>query len=227
MSHVTFSFDGVDKVISPSNTSSFDISYLYSRWKDWVLDADNSKYQQAFRFVGGDPTVGGKSLGITYFLTNEWVIQPFPANHRLQINGNLFTDAGTSPFIPVSGSFNVIVESSVSNLVDAEILLNDQQRSLEYGGYVYVNSTTGDSGSLYPNGLPSGPSNNIEDALLIANTYGIRKILFQTDSEIKSSLDISNFLIEGNSADIEIQLNNPIANNTRFINIILSGTTQV
>ena len=115
-----------------NGTGSFQVLDLYSRWKDWLLLSDNIKYYQAFRYVGGDPTVGSDSLGITYFLTNGWRIQPFSANHRLQVAGNLFTNEGDSPFELVSGSFQVQVENKVSNLTDSTVVgLGDISSSIE------------------------------------------------------------------------------------------------
>ena len=224
---ITFTFDGINKIIEADTTGSFDVSYLYSRWKDWVLTSDNSKYQQAFRFVGGDPTVGGKSLGITYFFTNNWVFQPFSADHRLQVNGNLFTDAGTSPFIPASGSYSVTIESSVSNLTDAQILLNDQQKALEYSnGYIYYDLITGVSGSEHPTGTPSEPVNNISQAITIANLYGYHKIFLRDDVNLDSTIDVSSFVLEGLSPNIKVNMNDCIANNTSFKNVVLTGKAQ-
>ena len=46
-----FTFDGTDSRIKCQNTASFTMGEMYSRWKDWVLTTDNSKYLQAFRSV--------------------------------------------------------------------------------------------------------------------------------------------------------------------------------
>lgn len=223
----TFTFNGVNKIIGADTTGSFDVSYLYSRWKDWVLTSDNSKYEQAFRFVGGDPTVGGKSLGITYFFTNNWVFQPYSEDHRLQINGNLFTDSGDSPFIPASGSFSVTIESSVSNLTDAQILLSEQQKALDYtNGYITYDTLAGVSGSSHPIGTPSEPVNNINQALTIANLYGYHKIFLRNNVNFTSQSDISNFVIEGLSSNIILNMDGCIVNNTSFKNLTVTGNPQ-
>lgn len=221
----TFTFDGINKIIQLDNTSSFDVGDLYSRWKDWVLTTDNSKFQQAFRFVGGDPTVGGKSLGITYFLTNSWTIQPFSQDHRLQIEGNLFTDSGDSPFITASGSFNVLIESEVSNLTDSEILSNTQQRSLEYDP-ITINTITGTSGTTYPVGTKSSPVNNIDDAITLTGTYGVFEIQVCNNLTINSGSDISNLILTGKNKNIKLTLNSCPADNTTFKNLIITGNPQ-
>jgi len=220
---MSFTFDGINKVIQLNNTSSFEVAEMYSRWKDWVLTSDNSKFLQAFRFVGGDPTVGGKSLGITYFLTNNWVIQPFSQNHRLQVVGNLFADSGDSPFIAASGSFNVLIESEVSNINTAEAVPNSAQQSLEYNNQVILDPLIGSAGTSYPIGLGTNPVDNIDDAITLTSTYGLDSIKICGNITINSGSNISNLSLEGKNKNIRITLNNCPATNTSFKNIILTG----
>lgn len=116
MANVTF--DGANKlIICNSGTTTLSVQDTYSYWKEWVLLSDNSKYLQAMSIVGGDPTVGGKYLGTTYFLENGWKIRPQSADHVLTVEGNLYARTG-SPFVPCTGSYNVQVVMTVSNLVD-------------------------------------------------------------------------------------------------------------
>jgi hypothetical protein len=111
-------FDGPNKLVILDSTS-VTVATLWSRWVDWFVTSDNSKYLPAFRNVGGDPISDVKNLGITYFIINGWKIRPMEANHRLTVEGNLFTDpAGASAFVPTVGAFNVTIEMSVSNLSD-------------------------------------------------------------------------------------------------------------
>jgi hypothetical protein len=61
-----YSFDGSQKVITlTSGTTILDVKDLYSRWKDWVLTSDNSKWAFAFLVSGGDPVDPGSG---TFFL---------------------------------------------------------------------------------------------------------------------------------------------------------------
>ena len=98
---------------------------LYSDWKHWSLLGDNAKYLPAMRTVGGDPTVAGRSLGATFFLLNGWRIRSWEGSHRLSVTGNLYTEEGVSPYVPVLGPYTVVIESSVSNLVDRFDVLAD------------------------------------------------------------------------------------------------------
>lgn len=116
---MAFTFDGPNKlIILTSGTTSFTLVEAYSRWKEWVLLSDNSKYLEAFTVIGGDPLPGGNFLGSTFFVENGWKIRPQEANHTLVVTGNLYDRAGGSPFVNTTGAFNVRIESRVSNLVD-------------------------------------------------------------------------------------------------------------
>jgi hypothetical protein len=92
---------------------------IYSEWKDWLL-ADPSRlgYPAAFTPVGGDPTIGSDSLGVTLFLENGWKIRPAEYSHKLIVDGNLFSRDGSSVFAATLGAYNVHTETKVSNLVD-------------------------------------------------------------------------------------------------------------
>jgi hypothetical protein len=120
---MNYSFNGANKIISVADapimgTINVDIQELYSRWVDWVLTSDNSKFVQAMRVVGGDPLPGAKQLGLTYFLMNGWKIRPYEADHTFNLTGNIYSEDGTLAFTPTVGSYNVMIVSSVSNLVD-------------------------------------------------------------------------------------------------------------
>jgi hypothetical protein len=116
---MAYTFDGINKIISfDESTTEFDVRDLWSRYVDWMLVSDNSKYVLAMRNVGGDPLPGSKSLGLTYFMLNGWKIRPFSETHVLSINGNIYSEDGSSPFVPTVGDYNVTIINTVSNLID-------------------------------------------------------------------------------------------------------------
>lgn len=131
----SYIFDGINKIIQLENTSSFTILDAYSRWKDYVITGSNAKYLSAFSYVGGEPTVGSDSLGITYFLLNGWRFRPYNSvNHRLQVEGNIFTTEGSSSFIFPTGSFSVLIENKISNLKGTTVSLlspNNEETQLK------------------------------------------------------------------------------------------------
>lgn len=116
-------FDGPSKKIQlTTGTTTVEVGDMYSRWIDWLLTGDNSKYLPAMRNVGGEPISSTKNLGVTYFLVNGWRVVPDAADHRLTLSGNLVTDpAGFSP-VDTQPGYSIIVEYSVSSLVDSTIV---------------------------------------------------------------------------------------------------------
>jgi hypothetical protein len=118
------SFDGLNKIINVTQAPvggyiDLDVKVdLYSDWKEWVLENDNSKYLMAMSAVGGDPLPGSRALGSTFFLTNNWKIRSYESNHVLRVEGNLYCDDGAIPYVSTLGNYNVMVISSVSSLVD-------------------------------------------------------------------------------------------------------------
>jgi hypothetical protein len=107
---MTISFDGPTKLMTLASQAALDVVDLYSRWKDWVLTADNSKYQPAFVAVGGESisAISGTAIPLYAFLVNGWRIRPQETNHTLDVTGGiLLVDGGGDPFVNTLGSFAV------------------------------------------------------------------------------------------------------------------------
>ncbi len=104
-------FDGETKVITLTvGTTTVSVRDLWSRWIDWFLTADNSKYLPAFAQVGGDDidASAGTKIPIYAFLVNGWKIKPQEANHTLTISdGILLVDGGGDPFNNTEGYYIV------------------------------------------------------------------------------------------------------------------------
>lgn len=103
--------DGPSKVITlTAGTTSVSVRDLWSRWIDWFLTGDNSKYLPAFEFVGGNEIDAsqGTYIPIYSFLMNGWKIKPQEANHTLNINdGILLVNGGGDPFNNTIGAYTV------------------------------------------------------------------------------------------------------------------------
>lgn len=108
-------FDGVNKLIIVNDgETEIDIQQdVYSDWKEWVEIRDYSKFLAACRTVGGDPTIGGNSLGATFFTINDWQIL---ISDNTTFTGNIFSDDFSSPF--KTSEDTIIALSEVSNLID-------------------------------------------------------------------------------------------------------------
>lgn len=125
---MSYTFDGNNKlIVIDSGVTSFSVSDLYSRWKEWFSVADNAKYQTAFgNSVGGNPLGGGLFLGSYYFLQNGWLIKPQEANHTLEVFGNLYPIPDTaSLFASTSGSYNVQIIMRNSSLTQGVATTGD------------------------------------------------------------------------------------------------------
>lgn len=102
-----FIFDGPNKKIRIDNSAvvngvvQFTPEQLWSRWVDWYLTDDNSKYQPALRVTGGDPIGGGQYLGTYLFFRNDlgWRgVPPTIDGVTVIINGAFY---GEDPSLPV------------------------------------------------------------------------------------------------------------------------------
>lgn len=104
-------FNGISKTITlTTGTTSVSVRDLWSRWVDWFLTGDNSKFLPAFKNVGGDDIdlAQGTKIPIYSFLENGWKIKPQEANHTLTINdGILLVNGGGDPFINTDGAYTV------------------------------------------------------------------------------------------------------------------------
>jgi hypothetical protein len=111
-------FDGVTRLIDVKfGIVELDAQVdLYSDWKEWVKEGDNSKFLPAFRTAAGDVIGIGKAIAPYFFLLNGWEIRPHDANHTLLIEGNLYADPAENDIVePSSGSYtvNAILERAV------------------------------------------------------------------------------------------------------------------
>lgn len=108
---MALTFDGPTKVITlTSGTTSLSVRDVWSRWVDWFLTSDNSKYLPAFQQVGGDDIdpVAGTTIPIYAFLMNGWKLKPQEANHTLTVtDGILLVNGGGDPFNNTTGAYTV------------------------------------------------------------------------------------------------------------------------
>lgn len=104
--------DGPSKlfIFEASDGNSISVQNVYSRWKDWVLLGDNSKWPQAFLGVGGEDidVLAGTKIPLYAFLANGWRWRPREATHTLNVTtGVLLVEGGGDPFVNTLGAFVV------------------------------------------------------------------------------------------------------------------------
>ena len=116
-------FDGVNKLILINKgETELDIQAdVYSAWKQWAITETNLKYLNPFRTVGGEPTVAGQRLDVTYFLINGWKIKPYSGTYDLVLTGNIFDVDGGSIKVPadvnVNNPNNITINTNTSVIV--------------------------------------------------------------------------------------------------------------
>lgn len=211
--------------------NSISIVSVYSLWKQWFQQADNSKWPIAFRVVGGDPLSDVKQLGATFFLVNGWRFKPAEYSHNLELVGNLFTDpAGDRVYVPTDGNYTVSVTLSVSNLTDATIQQLPEIEYSSFNGVVTMDFINGLSGTGYTLdgriiGTPRAPSNNWSDGLFIMNARGLTTFAVLGDASL-SGYDFSNINFIGESKNKSIFTLDPSANlfQCEFVEAEITGT---
>jgi len=109
---MALSFNGNTKTITITVVNTLDVANLWSRWVDWLLTSDNSKYAIAMSQVGGneiDPSAG-TAIPVYIYLENGWKVKPREANHTLAVrNGILLTSDSSTPYTATNGTFNVVI----------------------------------------------------------------------------------------------------------------------
>jgi hypothetical protein len=111
---VAISFDGPNKIATlSSGTVTLSVTDIWSRWVDWLLSSDNSKYLPMFTIIGGDYVSPGVTIPFYAFLVNGWRIRPQEAHHTLEVSsGILLVDGGGDPFLNTIGNYVVRVNYS-------------------------------------------------------------------------------------------------------------------
>ena len=209
-----FTFSGESKrIIVSSGVTSVDVQDMYSRWKDWTMVSDNSKFSQAFRTFGGDPTIAGQFAPRYFFLTNGWRVE---VNHdEVDFGVNLYTNELEPPVIVSAGAAASIRNSDAVN-VD-----NGISETLDYSGKVIINTLVGVSGTTYPIGTSALPANNLTDAMTIANSRNINILdIFGT---VNFNVDIHDFEILGGNVRDTIVFQNINASGCTFRGTVLTG----
>lgn len=189
-------FSGDTKlIIIKSGVTTIDVGIdLYSDWKEWVLESNNSKWASAFRTTGGDPTSETQFSPAYYFLLNGWKV--YAEDVEVVIQLNLYSDDGLSPFI--------IDNSAITNRgSDVPIVKSKLEQRLTYGDRIYYDENSSYFGVIYPYGTIAQPINNPQDAETIATVYGITQFYALSDvTLLNQSTTWSNFSVVAVNANL-------------------------
>ena len=195
---MAYEFLPLERIIQLTpGTIELDVTDMYSRWKDWTAQGDNSKWLNAFEVIGGDPTIGGNRISPYYFLTNGWRVRPQEANHTLQVGGILLVQGGGDPYLSTVGTFNVRITAIVP--LEAEFVVA-QLPEIEFASFqnaVWVNESSMRQGVEYPTGTRQYAVNNIPDAVAIANARGFNRIGLIGNATVGDNVNIEDFVFFG------------------------------
>ena len=88
----------IREIVVGTASSTFNIQYVYSFWKEWVLEG-NAQYLPAFRPVGGDSLGNDNKIAFYAFLANNWRVRvPVEIDDLFVTNGVLLTEELDNPF---------------------------------------------------------------------------------------------------------------------------------
>lgn len=197
----TFDGDNLIITLEPVVSGVLDVDVyenLYEDGKDWYLGhPDNRQYPFPFVSDGGNPLTSIINQGGYIFLNNTagWRIRPFENDGTYYFTGNLAVRDTTLPaLIPTTGAFTVgifglqPVTQGVTPAMRSQLAFNTFQ------GEVAIDVVNGVSGTgeieLVPIGTRKQPSNNMADALTIADREGLRTFKLISDLTL-SGTDLS------------------------------------
>ena len=177
---------------------------LYSDGKeDWQSTEQLRRLRYPIRGVGGDARPGG-ALGSTFFLASDWKIQPYNSSQRLRINGNFYSEDGTTPFLTVPGE-NVFLEQELSAIVEVEDAPGGGGAVNNTDTYarnvIYINVSGGTGGTVWPTGTSSDPVNSLADAKILGSTYGITHFRVVGPLTIGNTDNINGLTFEGDNVN--------------------------
>lgn len=214
---------------------------LYSAWKEWVQQSDNSKFYPAFRSTGGDflgGSLGTLYMGDYYLLQNQdvpdgfggtrdgWRIRPYVGDYELVMDGDLYGEDTAKPVISMPATGRILVQYERSALSTTTI---HEESAIQYSSYqnmVTIDVINGSSGTEYPVGTHETPVNNLTHAKIIAVEKGFDKLHIVGNITFTSGQDVSGYTIEGsNPGYTTVTVNSgALTFGTGFENCTLTGT---
>ena len=217
--------DGPNKIITlETGVTNVNIQDVYSDWKIWVGESDNSKYLTAFDTVGGDPLTPGINAGAYFFLRNDlgWRIKPPEENITIYMNGNLTPKDSSLPIlITTTGDFRVLI-AGIQPITQAVDTLLTLQQTANYRGKIAIDMYDGVAGTTYPVGTDFAPVNNFEDARTIAESIGLDEYTLHGSIVLNNNFIFSELWGHGQGSTVNI--NSQDIAGSYFYALSLSGS---
>jgi len=158
----------------------------------------------------------------------EW--QNFTADieHSFDINsGNVVLDSSNTSGSLVIRGISLLTDNSNGITVDVRgLVFADQTQLSSFQGQVTVDATATTTGINFPFGTQQFPVNNLNDALVIANSRGIRRLFFVGDFTFDYNDDVSLKELRGESRSKTTLIfeSGAMTVGTEFFNCAVEGT---
>jgi len=132
--------------------------------------------------------------------------------------------------------YSAFTDNSVGTVVDTNSLLTSQTtleelqvdltialQTIEFDNRIHIDIINGISGILYPAGTRSFPSNNLVDAIVIAENRGLRDFTISSDLTIDEDLSNGGYVIEGHTGGEILTFTGTDTTNISLENIFITG----
>lgn len=211
------SFDGNARIIYVlPGVTVIDVQVdLYMESKDWNA-LEDSKYANVFDVTGGEDISESQQAPTYYYLINNWKIV-LNTGETVTVGTNLYTKN-------IDGIIAVVTnDSQISYLNSSAVQVkSDLEKSLSYGEYIVFDTDDGVGGTTYPTGTHKQPSNNLADAIAIANVNGIHTIHLHSD--IALTEDVHGFKFIGVTGKEMVICYGVDTGHCYFDNVYIAGT---
>ena len=136
----------------------------------------------------------------------------------------ILDDTITAGNITIRGTGQVEDNSTGTTVVDVSGLMSKQTITEISWDTVYIDTMNGCSGTVFPIGTSSKPSNNISDAITIADGNSIKTFKLRGAVDLPQTFEDWTFIGVGSLFSDVINLNNQNINRCRFETLTASGT---
>lgn len=167
-------------------------------------------FDQPVSAEGAVPKGSGKYTPRYSIFKHGWTVVPEDVSHDLYITGEQITDDGQSgkaclDLTVLSPGTNIFVhyEPPAAEIIRDEASL-EAIENMSFGGGVHIDIINGISGIAYPSGNEEYPSDNLSEAIAIANSRGFRKLFIRESmigvNALNNGTILNGFHIIGDSA---------------------------
>lgn len=194
------------------DTVELDVNILWSDLHN-IQDDEGMPFEDIF-LNNAAITFSGITLSRVFQIINNFTVEFEDGNYAVNATGanNNLLD------VRVFNQVSLNVSNSAGQVV------TDVNKALDYGERVIVSLNDGVSGDSHPSGTGASPVNTLEDAVAIANYYGIDNIHIR-DGSFTLSESITRFNFSSSNVSNSIVLD-PVGNleNCTFRNLSVTGS---